>query len=492
MALLSRAMMNEQFDVVVVGAGPNGLAAAITCARAGLSVALIEGKDSVGGGARSAALTLPGFVHDVCSAIHPLAVVSPLYQKLPLEKFGLAWAHPEIPVAHPLDHGRAALLERTLEATAASLEEDGAAYSKLLRPLVARAQDLYDDALAPLRFPGHPLLLARFGMRAMQSTVGLANRSFRGPLAKALFAGNGAHSFLPLERNFSAAFSLMLGVAGHSVGWPCARGGSQKVSDALADYFRSLGGTVILGMPINSMPELPPAKAYLFDVFPHALARIAGDQLPISYRNRLARYRHAPGVFKVDWALDAAIPWTNANVRRAGTVHVGGTLEEVAAGESAVGRGEHTEKPFVLVAQQSVMDPSRAPIGKHTAWAYCHVPFGSTVDHTAIIERQIERFAPGFRDCILATHTMSPAQYGAYNPNNEGGDITGGANDFAQLFTRPVARANPYTTPAKNIFLCSSSTPPGGGVHGMCGYFAAKAALDRVFGKRTFLEEESK
>jgi phytoene dehydrogenase-like protein len=305
-------------------------------------------------------------------------------------------------------------------------------------------------------------------------------------------AGCGAHSFLPLEAPFTAAFSLMLGIAGHAVGWPCARGGSQRIADAMAAYFAALGGTIATNRTIGSMSELPSARAYLFDVFPHALARIAADRLPARYVAALNAYRHAPGIFKVDWALGGPIPWAHEGTRRAGTVHLGGTLEEIEASEAAVARGEHAPRPFVLLAQQSVADPSRAPPGAHTGWAYCHVPWGSTVDMTAAIEAQVERFAPGFGDCIVARHTMSPADYGVYNPNNVGGDIAGGATDFRQLFTRPVARMIPYATPARDIYLCSSSTPPGGGVHGMCGYLAAKAALRRVFGRRTFLEEKTR
>lgn len=483
--------MERSYDVVVVGAGPNGLAAAITCARAGLSVALFEAKSTVGGGSRSAELTLPGFVHDVCSAIHPLAVVSPFFRNVPLADHGLSWAYPEVQLAHPLDGGRAALLERSIEATAESLEGDGPTYARVFTPLVAHADDIYEDTLAPLRVPHHPVPFVRFGLQALQSARGFAERTFERAPARALVAGCGAHSFLPLDAPFTAAFSLMLGIAGHSVGWPCARGGSQCISDAAASYLRSLGADIFTDRSIDSMAELPKAQAYLFDVFPHALAKIAGDRLPASYRSRLDRYRHAQGIFKVDWALTSPIPWSAAGARRAGTVHVGGTLEEIDASERAVDRGQHSRRPFVLVAQQSIADSTRAPAGKHTGWAYCHVPYGSTQDMTSVIEAQIERFAPGFRDCILARHTMSPLDYGTYNANNIGGDIAGGATDIFQLFTRPVARAVPYATPANDIYLCSASTPPGGGVHGMCGYYAAKAALQRVFGKPAFLERES-
>lgn len=470
--------MEAARDVVVVGAGPNGLAAAITCARAGLDVLLVEGTARIGGGARSAELTLPGFVHDVCSAIHPLGVASPFFRGVAKElaEHGLAWAHPEIPLAHPLDDGRVALLERSLEDTVRSLRSDGARYRSLFAPFVERAHDLYDDALAPLGVPKNPFLMARFGLSAMLSSASFADNFAQEP-ARALVAGCGAHSFLPLDAWFTASFSLMLAIAGHAVGWPVARGGSQSIVNAMAAYLRSLGGTIETGRMIASMEELPRAKAYVFDVFPHALSRIAGERLPAGYRTTLDDFRHGPGIFKVDWALSQPVPWRADAARRAGTLHLGGPLEEIAASEAMVARGEHPASPFVLFAQQGIADPSRG----HTGWGYCHVPFGSTRDMTSIIEAQVERFAPGFRDCILARHTMSTADYAAYNPNNIGGDITGGAMDLRQLFTRPSIRG--YTTPANDIYLCSASTPPGGGVHGMSGWLAAKSALRRVFGR---------
>jgi phytoene dehydrogenase-like protein len=481
--------MAGSYDVVVVGAGPNGLAAAITCARAGCEVLLVEGASSVGGGTRSAALTLPGFVHDVCSAIHPLALLSPFFRALPLERYGLEWVQPAVPLAHPLDGGRASFLERSVADTARSLDGDGPAYERLLAPFVRTSEALYDSVLAPLAVPRHPIVLARFGLEAMRSAWSFARGHFEGEGARALFAGCAAHSFLSLRQPFTAAFGLVLSLAAHVAGWPCARGGSQRIADALAAYFIDLGGTIVTGQMVGSMKELPPARAYVFDVVPHDLARIAGARLPESYAGALARYRHAPGVFKIDWALREPIPWTNRRVRSAGTVHLGGTLEEIEVAEKAVADGRPASRPFVLVAQQSVADPTRAPAGAQTGWAYCHVPFGSAADMTAAIEDQVERFAPGFRDCVLARHTRSAAEYGDYNPNDAGGDIAGGANDAAQLFTRPVVRAVPYATPARDIFLGSSSTPPGGGVHGMCGYLAARVALRRVFHRSTFLEE---
>jgi len=479
--------MRSAYDVVVVGAGPNGLAAAITCARAGCDVLLVEGESTVGGGARSAELTLPGFTHDPCSAIHPLGRASPFFARVPLEAHGLEWVDPEVPLAHPLGGG-AALLERSLDATAERLGPDGPRYARLFAPLVEQAAALYGDALAPLRVPRHPLLFARFGRHAVRSARSLAERAFAHDAARALFAGCGAHSFLPLEARFSAAFGLVLSAAGHAFGWPCARGGSGRIAGAMAGYLRALGGSVVTGWRVESIRELPTARAYLFDVFPHALARIADGRLPAAYTAALARYRHAPGVFKVDWALASPIPWAAREVGRAGTVHLGGTLDEVSAAEAAVARGEVAASPFVLLAQPSVMDPTRAPAGKHTAWAYCHVPWNSSFDMTGAIEAQVERFAPGFRECVLARHTRAAADYGQTNPNMEGGDIAGGAVDGWQLFARPVARAVPYATPARDIFLCSSATPPGGGVHGMCGYWAARVALRRVFGMRTFIE----
>jgi phytoene dehydrogenase-like protein len=465
---------------VVVGSGPNGLAAAIAIARQGHSVLVIEGADTAGGGTRSAELTLPGFTHDVCSAVHPMAVASPFFKTLPLAEHGLEWIHPPTPFAHPLDDGTAAVLERSVDATADTLGEDARAYRHLMGPLAKAADGLFSDLLGPFRIPRHPFAAMRFGLRAIRSGTGLANAWFRTDRAKAILAGLAAHSVLPLDRSPVAAITIMLGLAGHAVGWPIPRGGSQKIADALVSYFRSLGGVIETGRPVKSLDELPPAKAVLLDVTPRQLLALTGDKLPGRYRRALERYRYGPGVFKVDWALSGPIPWKAPECRRAGTVHVGGTIEEVAAAEAAPWRGEHAERPFVLLAQPSLCDPTRAPEGKHTAWGYCHVPSGSTTDMTERIEAQIERFAPGFRDLVLARHTMNTAAMEQYNPNYIGGDITGGVNDWWQLFTRPVIRLNPYTTPKRGLYLCSSSTPPGGGVHGMCGYFAAQAALRRM------------
>ncbi len=466
------------YDAVVVGAGPNGLAAAITLARAGWSVLVFEAGKTVGGGARSAMLTLPEFVHDVCSAIHPLAMASPFFRSLPLADYGLEWIQPSAPLAHPLDDGTVVMLERPVAATAEALGIDAIAYRQLIAPLVACWDELTADLLGPLPLPPrHPLTLARFGLRAIRSAQGLIQSWFRGEHARALFAGMAGHSMLPLDRPLSAAFGLVLGAAGHAMGWPLPRGGAQKIADSLASYLHLLGGEIVTGSPVASIDELPPARAVLFDVTPRQLLHIAGRRLPAGYRRLLKRYRYGPGVFKIDWALDSPIPWTAEGCRRAGTVHLGATFEEIAASEQAVWQGEHPERPFVLLAQPSLFDPTRAPAGKHTAWAYCHVPHGSPVDMTERIEAQVERFAPGFRDCILARHTMSPAELEAYNPNYIGGDINGGVQDLWQHFARPAPRLVPYRTPARGIYICSSSTPPGGGVHGMCGYHAARAVL---------------
>ena len=464
-------------DAIVVGSGPNGLAAAIALARAGCSVLVLEAAETVGGGTRTAELTLPGFRHDVCSAIHPLGLGSPYLRTLPLEEHGLEWIQPPVPLAHPFDDGTAALLERSVEATGATLGPDAAAYGRLMSPLVARADTLLGELLGPFRLPRHPLLLSRFGLSAILPAERLARRRFEGERARGLFAGLAAHSMLPLTASPSAAFGLMLGLLGHHVGWPLPRGGSQAIADALASYLRSLGGEIECGRPVASLEELQPARAVLLDVTPRQLVRIAGDRLPSGYRRRLERYRYGPGVFKLDLALDGPIPWQAQECARAATVHLGGTLEEIADSEAAPSRGEHAERPYVLLAQQSLFDPTRAPEGKHTAWAYCHVPNGSAVDMTERIEAQIERFAPGFHDRVLARHAWGPAELERYNANYVGGDINGGVQDLRQHFTRPVARRVPYSTPAKGVYLCSSSTPPGGGVHGMCGWWAAQAAL---------------
>jgi phytoene dehydrogenase-like protein len=458
-------------SAVVVGSGPNGLAAAIVLARAGREVAVLEGEETLGGGCRSAELTLPGFVHDTCSTVHALALASPF-----LREIALPLVHPDIPLAHPLDDGTAVLVHRSVEETAAGLGVDERAYTKVFGPLVREARPLFEQLLGPLRPPRHPLLLARFARDALRPA---AVSRFAGERARALLGGLSAHSMLPLSAPVSAAFGIVLGVSAHAVGWPVARGGSQRITDALADELRRLGGTLETGRRVESLAELDGSGPVLLDVTPRGLIALAGPRLPDAYRRRLGRYRYGPGVFKLDWALGGPIPWTAPDVARAGTVHVGGTLPELAASEAAANRGEHAERPFVLLVQATTFDPSRAPAGRHSAWAYCHVPSGSTRDMTAEIEAQVERFAPGFTRLIAARAAMDSAAVERHNPNYVGGDINGGLQDLRQLFTRPVARLNPYTTPLPGVYICSSSTPPGGGVHGMGGYWAARAALRR-------------
>lgn len=473
-------MSGDAVDVVVVGSGPNGLAAAIAIAQAGASVLVLEGHGEPGGGTRTAELTLPGFRHDVCSACHPMGILSPFFRTLPLAEHGLRWVQMAASVAHPLDDQPAVLLRRSVDETARGLDGDARSYGRLVAPFLDDAHGLLGDLLAPLRLPRHPWKLLRFGLHAIRSATGLARGRFAGDRARALFGGCAAHAMMPLDHRLTAALGLIFCLTGHVEEWPFAAGGSASITRALMSLLSSLGGRVESGRWVRTLADLPPARAVVFDTSPAEVARIAEPLLPSRYVRRLRRFRYGPGVFKIDWALDGPIPWRDPAVRTAATVHLGGTLDELAASEAAMWRGEHAERPFVLLCQQSEADPTRAPEGKHTGYAYCHVPGGSTVDRTAAIEAQVERFAPGFRDRILARHTMSAAAFEAYNPAWPGGAITGGVADLGQLFTRPVARWNPYTTPNPRLYLCSASTPPGGGVHGMCGYWAARAVLKRL------------
>ena len=444
-------------------------------ARAGRRVVVLEAAPTPGGGCRTAELTLPGYRHDVCSAVHPMGVGSPVMRALPLEEHGVVWRHPEVPLAHPLD-GTAAVLHRSIEATASRLGDDGDVWRRLVGPLVDGGLPVLDDFLSPLTLPHHPLQLARFARFGLRGADRAATHLHTSE-ARALLAGLAAHSVLPLERWMSAGVGLMLAAYAHVVGWPVAEGGSQAITDALVAILRAHGGEVVCDHPVTSLDELPPDAIVLADVSPSALVEMAGDRMPARARRRWSRFRRGPGTFKLDYALSAPVPWADPDVARAGTVHVGGTFEEIAAGEAAAARGEHTARPFVLVAQASVCDPTRAPHGGHTLWAYCHVPRGSDVDMTGPVEDQIERFAPGFRDVVAARHVMTARQREAYNRNDIGGDITGGMTDWRQFVSRPVLARRPWRTPVRNVYLCSSSTPPGGGVHGMCGYHAARTAL---------------
>jgi phytoene dehydrogenase-like protein len=477
------AKQSADYDAVVVGSGPNGLAAAIALQQKGLSVLVLEGKPTIGGGLRSAELTLPGYVHDICSAVHPLAVGSPFFQTLPLAEHGLEFIYPPVAAAHPLDRGIAALLVGKMEETAERLGEDADHYRRLVGPVVQDWPALAPELLGPLHFPKDPWMLARFGLKGIPSVTWLARR-FRTREARALLAGMAAHGEQPLTNWTTAAIALVFLATGHDLGWPIPRRGSVAIAGALAGYFLSLGGRIETGVYIRSMSQLPSSRCVLFDLTPRQLLQLGGHRWSSLYRWQLERYRYGMGVFKIDWALAEPIPFLAEGCRRAGTVHIGGDFEEIAASEAATARGLIAERPFVLLAQPSVFDPSRAPQGRHTAWAYCHVPNGSQEDMTERIERQVERMAPGFRERVLARHVYDTAQMEEYNPNYIGGDINGGVMDIRQLFTRPALRWSPYRTSSRGIYICSSSTPPGGGVHGMCGYHAARRALRDVFGIR--------
>ena len=476
-------MVQPTRDAVIVGAGPNGLTAAIVLARAGLSVEVLEARETIGGGCRTESLTLPGYHHDVCAAIHPMGVVSPIFRRLDLSHHGVRWLSASVPLAHPLDDGSVAILSRRLASMEEILGADGRCWVDLMTPFVERHEQFFAEVLRPIRIPRHPMLMMRFGMLGLQACERVQQR-FRGPAARALFAGCAAHSFLPLSAPGSASFGLVLAVAGHALDWPCAAGGSQQIVEVLAALARRAGCTIRTSTPVQTLNDIPPARAALFDVTPRQLLAIGGSKLSRRYRRQLQRFVYGPGVFKIDYALADRIPWKAAACKDAATVHIGGTAEEIARSEAAVNVGVAPEAPFVLVAQQSHIDQTRAPLGGHTGWAYCHVPHGCAVEMTERIERQIERFAPGFRDVVLARHVINPQTLQRHNPNMIGGDIGGGANTLRQFLLRPAARWNPYTTSDPGLFLCSSSTPPGGGVHGMCGYWAACTVLRQVFNRQ--------
>jgi phytoene dehydrogenase-like protein len=467
----------SKYDAVIVGSGPNGLAAAITLAQAGRRVLVIEGRDTIGGGARTAEMTVPGFRHDPCSAIHPLGIMSPFFRSLPLAEHGLEWIVPEISVAHPLDGGRAVAVTRSVEETAAGLGRDEGAYRRLVGPLAREWEAAVHDLMAPLRIPKNPLLYVRNSLAFLAPAAWVARAVFRTEEARAVFVGQSGHSMLPLTHPATGAFGMLLSMSAHAAGWPVARGGSQAISDALASYLRLLGGEIQCGWEVSTLDELPPARAYLFDTAPKGLLKIAGARMPAGYRRQLERFRYNQGIFKVDWALSEPVPWTAEACRRTATLHLGGTMAEIVASEAEVWEGKLPTNPYVLVAQQSVIDPTRAPAGQHTLWGYCHAPSGSTADLTDVIERQVERFAPGFRDTIIARATRNSVEMERYNPNYVGGDINAGVQDLLQQFTRPSFSITPYRTAIDNVYICSSSTPPGGGVHGLCGYFAAQAVL---------------
>lgn len=471
--------MSEEYDAIVVGAGPNGLAAAIELANRGKRVCVYEANERIGGSASSRELTLPGFIHDICSAVHPLAAGSPFFKSLSLAEYGLGFIHPPAAVAHPFDDGSALLLHRSIEQTADQLGPDARAYTRLLKPLVDDWEILAPELLGPIRFPHHPFAMMRFGLNAIRPASGFIKSHFKDDRVGAFFAGSVAHSCLSLDQLGTTAFGLVLMTLGHAVGWPVPHGGAQNISEALAAHLKAVGGQIVTGVRVESIADLPPATCVLFDLTPRQLLRIVGERFPSGFRKRLGKYRYGPAAFKVDWALDGPVPWRASECTQAATVHLGGSLAEIEASEKAVWEGKCTDRPFVLVAQPSLFDSSRAPEGKHTLWAYCHVPNGSDMDMTERIEAQIERFAPGFHSRILARSVLPPAQLELHNANLVGGDINGGAATINQLFTRPTIHT--YSTPLKHVYICSSSTPPGGGVHGMCGYHAARTALRKSF-----------
>lgn len=469
-------------DAIVVGAGPNGLAAAVTLARAGLTVRVYERNSAIGGGSRTKELTLPGYIHDVCSAVHPMAVASGFFRKFELGK-RIGLIVPELSYAHPLDGGRAGLAWRDIDRTAEDLGRDGAAWKSLFGPLAARADQIAQITGSQLlRIPRHPVTFARFGLRALEQGAPTWNLRFQEDKAPAMFSGVAAHTIQPMPSTATAGAALALGTYAHGRGWAVPIGGSQAIAEAMADDIRMHGGEILTDTEVVSLDELPPARAVLLDVTPRALARLAHTRLPETYLRRLAGFRYGNAAAKVDFALSGPVPWANEESRRAGTLHLGGTRAEVAASEATVAAGRHSDNPYVLVAQPSIFDPTRAPAGKHVLWAYTHVPRASNIDQTEAITRQIERFAPGFRDLIEASSSMTALDMEAYNPNYIGGDIASGMAGLQQLFVRPVLSREPWRTPAPGVYLCSSSTPPGPGVHGLAGYYAARSALNNEFG----------
>jgi phytoene dehydrogenase-like protein len=472
------------YDAIVVGAGPNGLSAAIVLAREGHSVLVREAAPVIGGGTRTEELTLPGYMHDVCSTIHPMAVASPFFRQLPLAQYGLEWIHMQTLLAHPFDDGSAATVERTVDATASGLGRDGEAYRSLVGPFIEHWNDIVEDALRPIRIPKHPLVMARFGVHALQSVDMLVRRRFENDATRALFGAIAGHCMLPLDWAGTASFGMMLCIAGHAVGWPLARGGSKRIAHALAAHLESLGGVIETGAPVSDIRQLPKSRAVLLDITPRQVLAVAQHNLNAGYADSLHSYKYGAAAFKIDWATSEPAPFTNPRCHDTAVVHLAGSYDELLAAEHAPWSGDDT-RPFVLFVQPALLDPMRAPEGRHIAWAYCHVPNGSTNDYTNAVENQIERFAPGFRDTILHRSVMPPAALERHNANLVGGDINAGAQHLRQLFFRPVARWNPYVVPATSgpdLYLCSAATPPGGAVHGMCGYHAARAALRRTFG----------
>lgn len=471
----------SHYDAIIVGSGPNGIAAAIHLQQKGLKTAIFEQAADFGGSTRTKELTLPGFKHDVGAAILPMGIASPFFRTLDLQKYGLEWIYPEIPYAHPFDDGTALACYQDIERTIEQLGTDSKSYKNLFQPIVDQWDNIENSLLGPLTFPKHPISLGKFGLKALPSATQLADYFFENEKSKAFFYGSAAHSTLPLTNIASASFGLVLTAVAHKFGWPFPKGGTINFTKALVQHYESLGGEIFLNQKVEDVRSLPQAKAFLFDLTPKQLLKVKGTKFSSFYRLRMDHFNYGAGVFKMDWALSEPIPFKNEKCKKAGTVHLGFTTEEIINSEKNIHHKNITETPYVLVAQHTNFDPSRAPQGKHTAWAYCHIPNGSTEDFSEIIENQIERAAPGFKDAILATSKMNPLELQSFNPNIVGGDINGGRQDITQLFTRPIAKVSPYATPDERVYICSSSTPPGGGVHGMCGFHAAEKALKDHF-----------